>query len=293
MDTIPTLLTAYAPAAGDSDAGDIGALYRAGRASMVDSVHHLIEAGRRLQEKKDSLGHGQWLPWLTANEEALGFGHTAATRIMKAARKYCVDATFDDEVEALRLNRVVWGNNVRGTAGTHNDEWFTPSEYIEAARAVLGDIDLDPASSAQAQEIVRAAAFFSKQNNGLVQEWHGRLWVNPPFAQPLIAQFISKLVAERVAGHITAAIVLTHNYTDTAWFHELVSVADAICFTRGRVKFYEGDNIAAPTQGQAFAYLGNDVQRFEDVFCLIGACLRPSRVRPPAAPRVGRSDQAG
>ena len=77
-----------------------------------------------------------------------------------------------------------------------------------------------------------------------------------PYAQPLIAQFVSKMCAERKAGRVTAAIMLTHNYTDTAWFQGAMTAADAICFTRGRVKFYELDGeIAAPTQGQAFFLL--------------------------------------
>ena len=79
------------------------------------------------------------------------------------------------------------------------------------------------------------------------------------------------LLDERLAGRVTAAIVLTHNYTDTRWFRELKSVADAICFTYGRVRFYELDedgnkDIAPCSQGQAFTYIGNDVERFAKVF---------------------------
>src|SRR5262245_13067731 len=39
-------------------------------------------------------------------------------------------------------------------------EWYTPPQYIAAARAVLGAIDLDPASSEIAQTTVQAGAFF-------------------------------------------------------------------------------------------------------------------------------------
>jgi hypothetical protein len=102
------------------------------------------------------------------------------------------------------------------------------------------------------------------------------VWLNPPYAQPLIAEFVSKMIVERAVRRVTAAIMLTHNYTDTAWFHEAASCADAICFTRGRIKFYDDEgNIAAPTQGQAFFYFGEEVASFADRFTSIGFVVEP------------------
>jgi len=167
-------------------------------------------------------------------------------------------------------------DNVRGTQGTGENEWFTPAEYIELARGVLGEIDLDPATHDEAQKTIKAARYFTKADDGLKREWHGRVWLNPPYAQPLIADFVSKMCAERRAGRVTAAIMLTHNYTDTAWFHDAASVADVICFTRGRVKFYEPDGAtAAPTQGQAFFYFGSEIEVFAAAFRAIGFVARP------------------
>jgi phage N-6-adenine-methyltransferase len=165
----------------------------------------------------------------------------------------------------------------KGASGTGENEWFTPSEFIELARTVLGAIDLDPASSVKAQKIIQAERFYTKKDNGLQQEWHGRIWLNPPYAQPLIADFVSKLCEERRAERVSAAILLTHNYTDTSWFHEVAALADAICFTRGRVKFYEGNKVAAPTQGQAFSYFGDDVTGFARVFRTVGFVVVPVR----------------
>lgn len=161
-------------------------------------------------------------------------------------------------------------DNVRGTGGTGENEWFTPPEFIELARTCLGTIDLDPASSEEAQKIVKAETFFSKEDDGLKQEWHGNVWLNPPYAQPLIAMFVNRLCVQYKFGNVSAAILLTHNYTDTAWFHEIAGAANAICFTRGRVKFYEGDHIAQPTQGQAFSYFGPDINRFAEIFRPVG-----------------------
>lgn len=161
--------------------------------------------------------------------------------------------------------------HVRGTFGTGENEWYTPDEHIELARQVLGSIDLDPASSHVANKVVQSATFFSEETNGLQKEWAGNVWLNPPYSQPAIAHFADKMVEEWKSGRVTAAIVLTHNYTDTAWFHALAGAATAICFTRGRVRFVSPTGeLAAPTQGQAFFYFGHDADIFADVFGEVG-----------------------
>lgn len=165
---------------------------------------------------------------------------------------------------------------VRGTQGTGENEWYTPSKYIEAARSVLGEIDLDPASNDTAQEIVRASTYLTKEENGLVQPWEGRVWLNPPYAQPMISEFVSKMVEEYKSRRVTAAIMLTHNYTDTEWFHEAASVASAICFTRRRIKFISPDGEeASPTQGQAFFFFGGWARTglFYEVFSEFGRVM--------------------
>ena len=161
--------------------------------------------------------------------------------------------------------------------GTGENEWYTPDEYLVAARSVLGGFDLDPASSDTAQEKIKATKYFTKEDDGLELPWHGRVWLNPPYSQPLISHFIDRLCLVYESGEIDAAILLTHNYTDTRWFHKAASVADAICFTRGRIKFYSPTGeVAAPTQGQAFFYFGPDVPQFVRQFSDFGFVM----VRP-------------
>lgn len=155
--------------------------------------------------------------------------------------------------------------------GTGENEWYTPQEYIYFAIQVMGGIDTDPASSALANEKIKAEQFFSLEDDGLNREWHGRVWLNPPYAQPAISNFAKKMVAEWDGGRVQAAIVLTHNYTDTRWFHTLAGSCSAVCFTRGRIAFVnpEGEK-AAPTQGQTFFYFGRDGEKFKEVFKEVG-----------------------
>lgn len=58
-----------------------------------------------------------------------------------------------------------------------NSEWYTPSKYIEAARAVMGSIDLDPATTEQANKTICAKKYYTRETNGLLQEWHGNVWL--------------------------------------------------------------------------------------------------------------------
>lgn len=158
--------------------------------------------------------------------------------------------------------------------GTGENEWYTPEQYVSAVRDFMGGIDVDPASSETAQRTVKASRFFSIEDDGLKQEWNGRVWLNPPYSQPAIHHFMQKTVDEFSAERMTEGVVLTHNYTDTSWFHIGAKVASAICFTRGRIGFLSPDGKkAAPTQGQAFFYFGDRFEEFADVFCQFGFVL--------------------
>jgi hypothetical protein len=160
--------------------------------------------------------------------------------------------------------------------GTGENEWFTPAFYIELARKVLGEIDLDPASHEKAQQTVRAAQFFSKEDDGTTREWHGRIWLNPPYSARLIRAFVRKLIEEIDAQRVSAAIMLTHNYTDSDWFDNAATRAAAVCFPRSRVKFCDIDGIvSSPTQGQAFFYFGSNLPLFHKVFRPLGMIWVP------------------
>lgn len=156
----------------------------------------------------------------------------------------------------------------------NRNEWSTPSEYIEAARTVMSSIDLDPASSNYAQRTVKATVYYSKNGNGLLLPWRGNVWLNPPYSQPLISQFVDKALDEYEIDNVESMIILVNNATDTKWFHRLLAKGLA-CFTRGRVKFHhpERDSQTA-RQGQVVFYLGPDPFRFLEVFCQFGYVLR-------------------
>jgi len=117
---------------------------------------------------------------------------------------------------------------------------------------------------------VKAAAYFDRDTDGLSQDWHGRIWLNPPYggAQAL---FTDHLLKEYEAGNLTAAILLVNsNSTDTDWFQPLWD--HLLCFTRSRINFLSpaGEVQAGSTHGSVFIYLGPDWDSFAQEFEAFG-----------------------
>ena len=156
-----------------------------------------------------------------------------------------------------------------------NNEWYTPPMYVQAAKDVMGSIDVDPASCELANATVQATTFYDERANGLTKTWSGNVWMNPPYAQPLITQFCSALVEKFQAGEVKQACVLVNNGTETGWFQSLLEHASAACLVKTRIKFIDkdGNPSGAPLQGQAILYLGKNTGEFSDVFSSFGKVL--------------------
>jgi len=196
-----------------------------------------------------------------------------------AEARHIRDHYDPDEIRAIRddytaedkllTRREMLKSDAQRMQSSERNEWWTPEPYIEAARSVLGGIDLDPASCAQANETVRAARYFSVADDGLKQEWKGRVWLNPPYGGRAGA-FVTKLAGSAAAGDVTAAVCLVSSHsTDTAWFRPLWDAL--LCFTYGRIHF-NGPGDAA-THGSVLAYFGPDRQAFADAFGEFGAVM--------------------
>lgn len=152
------------------------------------------------------------------------------------------------------------------------NEWYTPAKFIEAARQTMGSIDLDPASSELANQTVQAQTYYTSDDNGLTKTWGGNVWMNPPYAQPLITQFTELLSDKFDSGEIKQACVLVNNATETNWFQRMLDSCTCLCLLKSRVKFIDksGNPSGAPLQGQIVLYFGNNSHSFEKAFSQFG-----------------------
>src|SRR5262245_55434393 len=165
-------------------------------AAWRSALDDIIETGALLIEAKAALPHGEFEAMIEAE---LPFGKRTAQMLMKVAAdsrltnaKHAsllppswytlyelsklpddvfaaklADGTIHPEMQRKDLTGTDHGDslpdlarNTIATKWTGNPESFTPSIYIEAARAVMDGIDLDPASNAHANETVKAREFF-------------------------------------------------------------------------------------------------------------------------------------
>jgi hypothetical protein len=179
-------------------------------------------------------------------------------------------------------------------------EHYTPHDVIAAARSCMGGIDLDPASCSRANaEVVHADAYFSVHDDGLAQEWRGRVWLNPPGGtvrgMSLTKIWWAKLVQEWRALRVTEACFLAFNLEalQTTQFyganypgamHRRMAMTDfPVCFPSKRLAFLYVDEGAGgrlkigggPTHANAIAYLGRRPEKFAAAFRSIGAIMMP------------------
>jgi hypothetical protein len=168
-----------------------------------------------------------------------------------------------------------------------DNEWYTPARYVEAARAVMGGIDVDPASCKLANQTVRATRYYTKEDNGLMQPWTtadgrpARVWLNPPYGRTsgggnhLSHQkaFAEKLLREYSQGHVAQAVLLSLGNPSSLWFQPLFDFV--ICFHRGHITFFRPNggtgHFGFPL---AFVYLGPSVAQFIEAFSPFGRIAR-------------------
>lgn len=124
-----------------------------------------------------------------------------------------------------------------GLTSSSTDEWATPQDLFDTLNATF-HFTLDPCAT---PENAKCARFYTKEQDGLKQDWGGEvIWCNPPYGRE-IGKWIQKC-----AEHRGVAVMLIPARTDTRWWHSYIDKnPDAhVYFIKGRLKFGDGKNPA-------------------------------------------------
>ena len=143
-------------------------------------------------------------------------------------------------------------------------ELYTPLCYIESSRLVMGGIDLDPASSFEANSRIKAKRIFSEFDDGLTHKWYGRVFLHPP--QDLDKVFCNKALSEYKSGRVAKVMMLVRCQYYLPWQEALFSYP--LCLVHHKIPYLlENGKIYKSTAYQdMFVYLGKDIPVFETEF---------------------------
>lgn len=151
----------------------------------------------------------------------------------------------------------------------------TPSAIVEAARATMGGIDLDPASSHLFNLTVKAERIYTADEDGLSKVWAGRIWLNHPFSRQNNPKWIPYLQAHYEGGLIDQACCICYACTSEAWFQPLYDYP--LCFLSPRTDYFteSGQIVDGVTKGSVVAYFGRNTRSFVRNFSPFGRVMIP------------------
>ena len=117
-------------------------------------------------------------------------------------------------------------------------EWETPKEFFDRQDAVY-HFDLDVCAT---PGNAKCARYYTEEQDGLVQPWTGRCWMNPPYGRT-IGKWVQKAYESVRGGDADLVVCLLPARTDTAWWHDYCMKGE-VQFIRGRLKFGNARNAA-------------------------------------------------
>ncbi len=119
------------------------------------------------------------------------------------------------------------------------DTWETPQYLFDKLNSKF-HFDVDVCAT---KENAKCKSFYTKKQNGLLQEWKGICWCNPPYGREII-NWVRK--ASISAKNGATVVMLIPARTDTKWFHDYIYRKEnvKIKFIKGRLKFGDAQNAA-------------------------------------------------
>lgn len=168
---------------------------------------------------------------------------------------------------------------IRALASSESNEWYTPDDpYLNMVRELFGgQIDLDPASCAAANKIVKAKQIYTVKDDALQLPWIAQnVFMNPPYgrgeqAASRAGEFCHYMLKEHRMGSFPEGVILVNSCTGAKWFQPLFD--ESICFVDHRIHYDVPLGVqkkSQPTKDNVFVYVGDRFSEFENIFKHIG-----------------------
>jgi phage N-6-adenine-methyltransferase len=119
------------------------------------------------------------------------------------------------------------------------DLWSTPQDFYDKLNEEF-HFTLDVCAT---PENAKCERYFTKEQDGLAQEWRGVCWMNPPYGRE-IGKWMKKAAFSSILPYVATVVCLVPARTDTAWWHNY-AIHGEVRFIRGRLRF-GGAKASAP-----------------------------------------------
>jgi phage N-6-adenine-methyltransferase len=132
----------------------------------------------------------------------------------------------------------------KGLFTSEHGDWETPQDLIDDLKTVF-TFDLDVCASRPNV----CDNYYTKEDDGLIQEWNGLCWMNPPYGRE-ISKWMHK-------ARDTNTLALVPARTDTKWFHDCLDSIALVVFIKGRIKFVRNEKSAPAPFPSMFIKFGS------------------------------------
>lgn len=172
-----------------------------------------------------------------------------------------------------------WGATRRRVFLTsESDEWYTPKKLSKMIGEFLGGVDLDPSSTEQANKIIKAKKFYTKNEDALSKRWRARTcYLNPPFgsvgSKSVQNTFLKKLIDHYNKGDIMEGLALIKASVGYRWFKKCYSLPVCFLYKRLRFRTPSGAKTSMNPHGSCLVYLGPNTAAFSEKFSKKGMCF--------------------
>lgn len=150
------------------------------------------------------------------------------------------------------------------------DCWNTPPAVLEDVYTFFGgEVGLDPCSNSLSSPSVRCTNQFVESDDGLTKQWdYDTVFMNHPYS---MSKLWIPYAKQQWRKYNNEMLLLVKVDVSTRWWRH-ISDRPWLAYNR-RLKFGDGKQ-SAPFMS-AMVYLGHDLDRFRDVFCMNGTIYVP------------------